>query len=57
MNEQSSRSHLVTALLVESTDARGSATLFPSYLLHRVTPVEAGERHSMTIWAHGPAFR
>merc|ERR1711969_218977 len=27
MNEQSSRSHLVTALLVESTDARGNATL------------------------------
>jgi PKHD-type hydroxylase len=37
--------------------ARGSATLFPSYLLHRVTPVTAGERHSLTIWAHGPRFR
>ena len=42
---------------IEAERARGSATLFPSYLLHRVTPVEAGERHSMTIWAHGPAFR
>ncbi|GGG79936.1 hypothetical protein GCM10011415_31540 [Salipiger pallidus] len=36
---------------------RGAATIFPSYLLHRVTPVEQGERHSLTIWAHGPAFR
>ena len=36
---------------------RGSVTLFPSYLLHRVTPVTAGERYSLTIWAHGPQFR
>ncbi|SEP78432.1 2OG-Fe(II) oxygenase [Thalassovita taeanensis] len=35
----------------------GCATLFPSYLLHRVTPVTDGVRHSLTIWAHGPAFR
>ena len=46
-----------SAHTVEAERARGSATLFPSYLLHRVTPVEEGERHSMTIWAHGPAFR
>lgn len=37
--------------------ARGSATVFPSFVLHRVTPVTAGERWSLTIWAHGPAFR
>jgi PKHD-type hydroxylase len=36
---------------------QGAATLFPSYLLHRVTPVTQGARHSLTIWAHGPAFR
>lgn len=36
---------------------RGTATLFPSYLLHRVTPVTRGARHSLTIWAHGPQFR
>lgn len=37
--------------------ARGAATFFPSFVLHRVTPVTAGERWSLTIWAHGPAFR
>ncbi|WP_212525098.1 2OG-Fe(II) oxygenase [Actibacterium sp. MT2.3-13A] len=37
--------------------AQGSATLFPSFVLHRVTPVTRGTRHSLTIWAHGPAFR
>ena len=36
---------------------RGHATIFPSFLLHRVTPVTKGQRHSLTIWAHGPAFR
>ncbi|SDH85146.1 2OG-Fe(II) oxygenase [Alloyangia pacifica] len=44
--------HIVTA-----RKERGTATLFPSYMLHRVTPVTDGERHSLTIWAHGPAFR
>jgi PKHD-type hydroxylase len=36
---------------------RGTLTFFPSFLLHRVTPVLAGERFSLTQWAHGPAFR
>lgn len=46
-----------SAMSVAAPRARGTATLFPSYLLHRVTPVTEGERHSLTIWAHGPAFR
>jgi PKHD-type hydroxylase len=37
--------------------SQGSATLFPSFVLHRVTPVTEGERKSLTIWCHGPAFR
>ncbi len=37
--------------------ACGSATVFPSFMLHRVTPVTEGERYSLTVWAHGPAFR
>ncbi len=43
--------------VVEAASARGAATVFPSYLLHRVTPVTRGTRRSLTIWAHGPAFR
>ncbi|MGZ9811047.1 2OG-Fe(II) oxygenase [Pseudoroseicyclus sp. H15] len=43
--------------VVEAKRGRGDATLFPAYLLHRVTPVSAGERLSLTVWAHGPAFR
>jgi PKHD-type hydroxylase len=35
----------------------GSATFFPSYLAHRVTPVKSGVRRSLVAWAYGPAFR
>lgn len=36
---------------------RGLATVFPAFVLHRVTPVTRGTRWSLTLWAHGPAFR
>lgn len=35
----------------------GTAILFPSFVLHRVTPVTTGTRWSLTLWSHGPAFR
>lgn len=35
----------------------GSATLFPSYLAHRVLPVTRGERRALVTWLHGPSFR
>jgi PKHD-type hydroxylase len=35
----------------------GMAVVFPSYVLHRVTPVTQGLRWSLTLWAHGPRFR
>ena len=35
----------------------GSALLLPSFVLHRVSPVTVGERYSLTLWSHGPAFR
>jgi PKHD-type hydroxylase len=46
-----------SAGVVTADPARGAATVFPSYLLHRVTPVASGTRRSLTLWAHGPAFR
>ncbi len=36
---------------------QGSATVFPSVTLHRVTPVTGGVRHSLTTWVHGPPLR
>ena len=36
---------------------QGTAMIFPSFVLHRVTPVTQGTRWSLTLWSHGPAFR
>ena len=45
------------AQVTQASRALGAAVAFPSFVLHRVTPVTAGERFSLSIWAHGPAFR
>ena len=36
---------------------KGFIVVFPSYLLHRVTPVTKGIRRSLVIWATGPSFK
>jgi PKHD-type hydroxylase len=36
---------------------RGTIVAFPSFFLHRVTPVTSGIRKSLVIWAAGPEFR
>ncbi len=41
----------------QASRAIGSALLLPSFVLHRVGPVKEGERYSLTLWSHGPAFR
>ena len=35
----------------------GSAICFPSYCVHRVTPITEGERFSLVCFAVGPRFR
>ena len=32
---------------------RGSVHLFPSYMVHKVTPITKGKRFSLVIWVHG----
>jgi PKHD-type hydroxylase len=44
--------HVVTA-----PRAPGCVVAFPSWALHRVTPVTRGERRSLVAWVGGPAFR
>ena len=36
---------------------RGTVIAFPSYLLHRVTPITAGTRKSLVVWVTGPKLR
>jgi PKHD-type hydroxylase len=35
---------------------RGSLLVFPSFLMHRVTPVTRGVRRSLVCWIVGPPF-
>jgi len=42
---------------IRAVDEQGSISMFPSYLLHQVTPVTAGERWVIVIWINGPRFR
>ena len=36
---------------------RGLIAIFPSYVLHQVTPVTQGSRQSLVTWVSGPAFK
>ena len=36
---------------------KGSVTLFPSYIRHRVTPVTKGVRKSLVLWVGGSTFK
>jgi PKHD-type hydroxylase len=40
-----------------ASKTRGALIAFPSYVLHRVTPVTFGARKSLVIWALGPEYR
>jgi PKHD-type hydroxylase len=37
--------------------SKGLVAVFPSFRLHRVTPVTAGIRKTLVVWSTGPAFR
>lgn len=36
---------------------KGLIAAFPSYVLHRVTPVTSGTRYSLVVWICGPSFK
>lgn len=36
---------------------KGLIAAFPSFMLHRVTPVTSGVRRSLVVWLTGPRFR
>lgn len=36
---------------------RGLIAIFPSYVMHQVTPVTQGSRQSLVAWVSGPAFK
>jgi PKHD-type hydroxylase len=36
---------------------KGLIAAFPSYVLHRVTPITKGTRYSIVVWVCGPSFK
>ena len=36
---------------------KGRAWFFPSYVLHKVTPVTRGTRKTIVLWVGGPPFK
>jgi PKHD-type hydroxylase len=42
---------------VKASRERGVMTLFPSWAMHRVTPVTEGVRYSLVCWVSGPSFK
>tara|TARA_B100000073_G_scaffold232856_1_gene194594 strand:+ start:988 stop:1599 length:612 start_codon:yes stop_codon:yes gene_type:complete len=39
------------------TGSAGSATVFPSWTMHRITPITEGSRQSLVLWMNGPPIR
>lgn len=37
--------------------SKGTVLVFPSYLMHRVTPITEGTRYSLVAWFEGPRWR
>lgn len=42
---------------VQARKEKGIVYAFPSWVMHRVTPVTRGTRRSLVVWVAGPAFR
>jgi PKHD-type hydroxylase len=42
---------------IAETRKRGVVSIFPSYMMHRVTPVTSGTRYSLVCWVSGPKFK
>jgi PKHD-type hydroxylase len=42
--------------IVDVEKSLGTVIIFPSYMLHRVTPVTRGTRRTLVLWISGPPF-
>jgi PKHD-type hydroxylase len=42
---------------IKAPKEKGAVVMFPSYLMHRVTPVTKGVRKSLVLWVGGSTFR
>ena len=42
---------------ISAPRARGTLVVFPSYTMHRVSPITSGTRKALVAWVAGPKFR
>jgi PKHD-type hydroxylase len=42
--------------LVTTNQNQGSIIIFPSFMMHQVTPITKGIRNSLVLWVYGPPF-
>jgi len=48
---------MINEKIVDAPREKGTLIIFPSFIIHRVTPVTKGTRHSIVGWVSGPPFR
>ena len=48
---------MTEAVPVEKPKTKGLVHIFPSWAMHRVTPVIRGTRKTLVVWVAGPKFR
>lgn len=48
---------MVNHNVVKAPRVKGTIIIFPSFILHRVTPITKGTRKSIVGWVSGPPFR
>ena len=48
---------MVNQNIITAPKEKGTAIIFPSFCLHRVTPVIKGSRKSIVGWIAGPPYR
>lgn len=42
---------------LEDIKGRGTVIMFPSFMMHRVTPITSGTRYVLVAWQYGPEWR
>ncbi|MFT5779237.1 MAG: PKHD-type hydroxylase [Crocinitomicaceae bacterium] len=48
---------MINEKIVAAPRAKGTIIIFPSFMMHRVTPITKGTRQSIVGWVSGPPFR
>jgi PKHD-type hydroxylase len=48
---------MINQNIVKASRKKGTIVIFPSFILHRVTPITKDERQSIVGWVSGPPYR